>query len=124
VFVSAVANAPAGTAPLVMVAAALHGVAEVFEERRPWSLKRQGVINANPALVEREQAKLARLTDAVAAALRGRGVGEPAASLAAGAGISVFHVTFQAWISPDNSHSFSQIAAESLAVLKVVAAGS
>lgn len=123
VFVGAVTGAPAGAAPLEAVAAALRAAAADFEPRRAWSRRRAGVIGANPGLQERELIKLSRLSSAVAAALRERGVGEPAASLAAQAGIAVFHVGFAQWIDADNTLSFSQIITEALAALKVVASG-
>lgn len=121
-FVSAVAGASEGTAPLDMAAAALHAVAEGFEQRRPWSLARRRVISANPALQEREVSKLAHLADAVGSALRDRGVAEPAASLTANSCITVFQVAFQAWIRDDNTQDFAQLVATTLAALKAVTA--
>ena len=61
--------------------------------------RRQAIIAANPELQERELIKLAALAAALADALRGRGVADPAASLAAEAGIAVFKVAFQRWVS-------------------------
>jgi AcrR family transcriptional regulator len=122
-FVSAVAGAPDDASPLEAVAAALHTAAAEFEPRRPWSQERGRVINANPGLQERELIKLARMSSAVAEALRARGVGEPAASLAAQSGTAVFHVGFAQWIDAGNTREFSQIITEALATLKVVAAG-
>jgi AcrR family transcriptional regulator len=120
-FVSAVKNAPDDAAPLEAVAAALHAVAIDFEPRRAWSQERGRVIAANPSLQERELIKLANMSTAVAAALRERGIGEPAASLAAQSGIAVFHIGFAQWVHPENTREFAQIIAEGLAALKVVA---
>jgi AcrR family transcriptional regulator len=122
-FVSAVASAPDDASPLEAVAAALRAAAVEFEPRRPWSQERGRVISANPGLQERELIKLARMSSAVAEALRARGVDEPAASLAAQSGTAVFHVGFAQWIDADNTREFSQIITEALATLKVVAAG-
>jgi AcrR family transcriptional regulator len=122
-FVTSVGQAPEGTAPFGMAAAALHAVAGMFEDRRPWSLGRQRVIAANPALVEREQSKMARLSEAVGTALRERGIAEPTASLTASSCISVFHIAFQAWIAEDNTRGFPQIVSETLDALKAVTAG-
>jgi AcrR family transcriptional regulator len=122
-FVSTVAQAPADAAPLAAVTAALHAVADFFEPRRPWSLTRQRVINANPGLRERELIKMAGLSAAIAATLRERGVAEPAASLTAESGISVFHVAFRRWIDPDNTRAFGDIITESLAALTMVTGG-
>lgn len=122
-FVATVAQAPAGASPLEAVTAALHAAGAEFEPRRPWSQERQRVIAANPGLQERELIKLARLKTAIAATLRERGVGEPAASLAAESCISVFHIAFQQWIEADNTRTFGQIVTEALEALKAVAAG-
>jgi len=120
-FVSAVAGAPDDASPLEAVAAALQAAAADFEPRRPRSQRRDRVIRANPALQERELIKLAGMASAVAAALRDRGVAEPAASLAAQSGIAVFHIGFAQWIDAANTREFSQIITEALAALKVVA---
>ena len=62
------------------------------EGRRDLAAQRQAVIVANPELSERELAKLADYSAAVAGTLRERGVGEPQASLAAGVGMTVLRV--------------------------------
>jgi AcrR family transcriptional regulator len=122
-FVPAVAQAPADATPLQAVAAGLYAAAEDFEPRLPWSRQRQGVIAANPALQERELIKLAGLGDAIAAALRARGVSEPAASLTAQSGLAVFHVAFASWVAADNARLFRDLIGDSLATLKTVTAG-
>ena len=122
-FVTTVAEAPADRAPLDAVAAALYYVATNFEPRRSWSQTRQTVINQNPGLQERELIKLAGVSTAIAAALRDRGVDEPAASLTAESGISVFHVAFRRWIEADNTRAFAEIITESLAALRAVTSG-
>jgi AcrR family transcriptional regulator len=121
-FVTAVASAPADVTPLQAVAVALDAVSADFEPRRDWARQRGRVIAANPALQERELIKLARMGDAVAEALRARGVPEPSASLAAQSGITVFHVGFAEWIADDNTREFAQIITDGLAALKVVTA--
>jgi AcrR family transcriptional regulator len=121
-FVDAVAAAPDDASPLEAVTAALHAVATEFEPRRPWSITRQLVINANPGLMERELIKLAGVSRAMAATLRDRGVDEPAASLTAESAMSVFHIAFQRWIDDDNTKQFTAIVDESLAALKAVTA--
>lgn len=120
--VRAVADAPVGTAPIAAIVAALDAAAAFFQESREYSRRRQDVIDANPALQEREIIKLATLAAAVADALRGRGVGEPAASIAAEAGIGVFTVAFARWIAADNRHDFARCVHESLDALRAVLA--
>jgi AcrR family transcriptional regulator len=121
-FVDEVAAAPASAAGLDAVAAALDAVAASFEERRPFAARRQQVILANPALLERELIKLATLAGAVAQALRGRGVPDPAAILTAEAGITVFRVSFERWVDPANTKTFQQVTRESLEGLRAVTA--
>jgi hypothetical protein len=81
------------------------------------------VIVANPELQERELIKLAALSAALAEALRQRGVTGPAASLTAEAGIAVFKVAFERWITAVNQRGFPQLIGESLDELKAVTAG-
>ena len=53
----------------------------------------------DPELRERERHKMAELAQLLAEALRGRGVTEPAATLAGESGATVFGIAFAAWIS-------------------------
>ena len=75
---------------------------------------RQAVIDQNPALQEREGHKLAGLATTVAAALRARGVGEPAATLAAESGATVFGIAFAQWIREGEGRSLPDIASDVL----------
>ena len=121
--VTEVAAAPGSATPLEAVAAALDAAGAMFEERRDFAARRQRVIAANPELQERELIKLASLAAAVAAALRGRGVGDPAASLTAEAGIAVFRVSFERWVDQDDDRSLARIIRDSLDELRAVTAG-
>jgi AcrR family transcriptional regulator len=120
--VSAVAEAPESAAPIAAVAAGLDAAAAVFRHRE-FSRQRQAIIVANPELQERELIKLASLASALAGVLRRRGVEEPAASLAAEAGIAVFRIAFERWIDEANQQDFTQLIRESLDELTAVAAG-
>jgi AcrR family transcriptional regulator len=123
-FVTAVAEAPESATPLDAVTAALDAAAAMFEERREFAAQRQQIINANPELLERERSKLASLAAAVADALRHRGVAEPAATLAADAGVTVFRVAFEVWLEPGNKRSLQQVIHQLLDELKTVTGGS
>ncbi|MCW2995486.1 MAG: TetR family transcriptional regulator [Conexibacter sp.] len=123
VFVTAIAGAPAAASPLDAMAAALDALAELFEERRAGSARRQRIIVANPELQERELIKLATLAAAVAGALRARGVKEPAATLTAEAGVTIFKVSFGRWVEPANRKTLARLQREALAELRAVAAG-
>jgi AcrR family transcriptional regulator len=122
--VTAVAGAPPTASPIDAVAAGLDAIPAMFQDRREGSRQRQSVINANAELQERELIKLAKLAVALAGALRERGVPDPAASLAAEAGIAVFKIAFGRWISEDGQPDLAQLMRESLGDLKTVTAGS
>jgi AcrR family transcriptional regulator len=107
--------APPDASPLEAVASALQAAGSFFpEEYRSYSRMRQSVIDQNPALRERELHKLAGLATAVAEALRARGVGEPAATLAAQSGATVFGIAFAQWIREGERRSLPDIASDVL----------
>ncbi len=112
-FLQGIEAAPADAAPLEVVAAAVQSTAGFFaDERRSHSRMRQSVIGQNPALQEREQHKFRALGVVVGEALRVRGVTEPAATLAAESGITIFGVAFAQWIGEGEKRSFGAIAAD------------
>ncbi|MFD2422589.1 TetR family transcriptional regulator [Amycolatopsis pigmentata] len=111
-FLDGVESAPPGTSPIEIVASALRSATAVFpDDRRSTSRLRQSVIDRNPALRERERHKLASIATAVADALRARGVGEVAATLAAESGVTVFGLAFAQWIREGEQRSLTEIAA-------------
>jgi AcrR family transcriptional regulator len=122
--VDAVEAAPASATPIEAIAVGLQAAGAIFDaERRPHSLKRQSVIDANPELHERELIKLASLAAALADALRRRGVQDPAAGLTADAGIAVFRVAFEHWLRDDSDQNFEDSVHDGIAELRTVAAG-
>jgi len=121
--VARVADAPDSAAPLDAVTSALEATAEFFHGVRDYAVKRQAVIKANAGLLERELIKMARLASAIALALRQRGVGEPAATLAAEAGVAAFKTAFQRWVSEPEQQDFAALIRESIDDLKAVTAG-
>jgi AcrR family transcriptional regulator len=123
-FVSTVTSAPESASPMNAIAAALDAAAVVLQARRDSARRRQKIIAANPDLQERELNKLASLAAALTDSLHGRGVGDPAASLTAWAGIAVFKIAFEAWIEQTNEDDFSQVIRASLNELKAVTGGS
>ena len=110
-------------APIDAVAAAHRGRRRLLQERREYARQRQAVIAANAELQERELIKLATLASALADALRQRGVSGPAASLTAEAGIAVFRIAFERWVSERAEADLPQLIRESLDELKAVTAG-
>ena len=118
-FLDGIAAAPPAAPPLTVVGSALASAAVFFpDERRSYSRTRQVVIDANPALQERELHKLAGLATTIADALRRRGIGEPAATLAAESGVTVFGIAFAQWIRDGEQRSLAAIAADVLGELQ------
>ena len=120
--VNAVTGAPKEAAPLEAVAVALEAAGAVLEQRRDFSRPRQRVIAASPELRERELIKLAALAAALADALRQRGVGDPAATLTAEAGIAVFRVAVERWTTETPPRDLAELIGESLDELRAVTA--
>ena len=81
----------------------IEAIGVVLEGRGEHARRRQGVIASSPDLQERELIKLATMSAGLAAALRGRAVPEPTASLAAEAGIAVFRTAFVRWVEAPGS---------------------
>ncbi|WP_375756391.1 TetR family transcriptional regulator [Corallococcus exercitus] len=120
--VTTIAEAPQGTAPLDVVAAALEAMAPVFKDRRDHARARQALLVAYAELRERELIKLASLASAAAGALRERGVTEPEASLAAEAGIAVFKVAFERWLEDPKAQDLARHIRAGLDALKAITA--
>ena len=119
-----VAGAPPQDGPLDAVARGLDAAATMLGAfRRDLSAKRYAVIAANPELRERELAKLADYAAAVAETLHQRGVGEPRASLAAEAGMTVLRVALEQWASGSDDRDLTDVMRDSVAGLRAVAAG-
>ena len=119
---SAVAEAPADAAPMDAVGAALEALGTALGENPERVRLRDAVVSTSAELRERELIKLAAIGLAVAAALRERGIAEPAASLAAETGVAVFKVAFARWISEPDQRDLPQIIRESMQDLRGVLA--
>jgi AcrR family transcriptional regulator len=121
VFVDGVAAAPESTPPLEAVAYALQAAASFFpDDRRTHSRQRNAIITANPGLHERELLKMSGLADAIAEALRRRGVGDPQATLAAETGVTVFGVAFRQWLAEGEERSLGEIETATLVDLQAL----
>lgn len=123
IIMDTIAKAPKATAPLDAMALALEAVATLLLARREFARARQVLIAANPELQERELIKLRALAATAVSALRKRGVGEPAASLTAEAGIAIFKVAYERWMHDPKRRELSNHIRASLAELKALAAG-
>jgi AcrR family transcriptional regulator len=114
--------APPDASPLAAVNVGLDAVAELFADRHPFARMRSQIVAAYPELQERELIKLQSLAGAIAAALCERGVSPNAATLAAQAGVTVFHVAFARWVEQDDPTAFRRLMDESLEELRSVTA--
>jgi hypothetical protein len=120
IYVSTIADAPDSATPIDAVAAALLAAAPVFRDRHDLARQRQAVIAANPGLQERELLKRASLASAMADALRERGVADPAASLAADAGVIAFKTAFARWVTEPSEQDLARLIRESLDQLRAL----
>ncbi|GID31378.1 TetR family transcriptional regulator [Paractinoplanes brasiliensis] len=85
--------------PSGAVATAFEHAAQTYFPELPYARQRQSIIDANPPLQERELAKLNGVAAALAEVLRGRGVPEPSAAVAAESGVAAFKVAFARWVT-------------------------
>ena len=95
---ASIAGAPSDLRPLATLFHAFRSVRQLLEENRPFSEPRQEVISTTPALQERELAKMAALSDALAIALKARNVPELQAVLAARTGMAAFAHATISWL--------------------------
>jgi AcrR family transcriptional regulator len=100
--VAGVLDAPAGLGPLDTLFHAYDDFRTVIEARREYAEPRQELISKVPALQERELAKIAELSDAVAVALETRGVARLSAVLAAQVGMAAIAQAQGEWLRDDS----------------------
>jgi AcrR family transcriptional regulator len=115
--VSGLLGAPPDAAPLTAVAAALDGAAEVLGGNHAFARRRNSVITANAELHERELIKMARLAAALTDGLIQRGVAVAEARLAAEAGIAVFRIGFESWVTGPRTRDLAAVLRETLGQL-------
>ncbi|PRY36689.1 TetR/AcrR family transcriptional regulator [Umezawaea tangerina] len=118
-----VADAPADATPLEAVGAALEATGVAFGPQR-WEAvrRRQEIIDAHPELRERELLKREAMTGTMATALRGRGVPEPVASLAAQLGDLALARAYTRWLDPASTSAFGELTRQALDELRSAAA--
>ncbi|MFC9691906.1 TetR/AcrR family transcriptional regulator [Kribbella sp. NPDC056951] len=87
-----------GTKPLKILTAAFRALEPHLLRNRPFALPRAHVIEANPALRERELTKRAALQTAATEALITRGTPPRQAALAAQVGMALFTQAIQDWM--------------------------
>jgi AcrR family transcriptional regulator len=118
----AVTNSPPSATALEVATAAFEAASAMLQENPERARLRDAIVSANAELRERELIKLAVLADTVAAALRHRGIPDPAASLAAETGVAVFKIAFARWVSEPGEPDLPGIFRDSMAELRGVLA--
>jgi AcrR family transcriptional regulator len=122
-FSDAIRTAPRSATTADCIAAVLESAAGAFTaDRHDLAPQRQAVVAANSELQERELLKRARLSAAMAAALRARGADDATALLAADVGMLAFSTAYARWAAPRNRRPFIEIARQELGDLLARAA--
>ena len=124
-FLRAVAAGPAGAPALDLISAALDEAGAALEATRTrhHARARQRIIDAHPALQERELLKLTGLMSALAGALTARGVPALRARLAAELAVSVFTTAFGLWIADGQDRDLVHLQREALQEVRAVVTG-
>jgi len=122
--VDRIESAPQEASPLDAVVAAFEAAGAALLDRRDLHFvrARYALVTKHAEIQERELIKLASLAVAVTKALHARGVSEPAASLAAEAGIAVFKIGFERWVSERKPQDLAAHIRAAVNVLKAIAA--
>jgi AcrR family transcriptional regulator len=115
---SAIAACDDAVPPLDAVVHGLQVADKDLEQLRSESTRRREVIDAAPELQEREVAKLAALTAAIAAALRDRGLDADTALFIARAGVLIEQTAEHRWTQPGETRSLHDLLADALASLR------
>ena len=118
------AEAPASFDPMAVIAYGLEAVAAMVFEGHVEELRmRRTVIQVDAGLRERELQKWALLSGATRQGFIRRGTDELTSTLAAEIAVTVFSVAVTRWLDQNGERRLSEIFAETLGVLRVVAAG-
>ena len=117
--VARVVSAPEDAGPFEVVASAVEAAGAALQDLRDLAhvQARHAILTEHPEVMERELIKMASLSTAMTNALHERGISEPTASVVAEAGIAVFKVGFERWVSakkPGQLAAHIRAAAESL----------
>ena len=120
--VRTVADSPPSATAMDAVSAALQVAGAIVQENSETARLRYAVVSANAELRERELIKLAEIADAMAGALRDRGVQDSAARLVAETGVAVYRVAFARWNSGQGRPDLQQELRESMDELREVLA--
>jgi AcrR family transcriptional regulator len=115
-----IASAPGDASPLAAVAAGLdHAADSMTALNREIGPQLKAVIATSAELQEREALKRVGMAAAMADALRGRGVADPAANAAAELGVLAFKEGFADWIAEDNHRELADLLRAALERLRL-----
>lgn len=117
---AALQSAPHDASPLDVVGMALVALAAKIDSDGEAAVRRIRIVRASPELWERQLMKFTALAEALAIALRARGVRDPAAILAAESGITALRVASDSWIADTNNQSLQGLVAEAVAELRAI----
>jgi len=122
--VDMIANAPKEAAPFDVVAEAFESAGANLQALRDLRhvRARHALVVGHAELRERELIKFASLVAAATEALHARGVSEPAASLAAEAGLAIFKVGFERWVREKKPQDLAAHIRAARDALKAIAA--
>ncbi|CAL9364535.1 TetR/AcrR family transcriptional regulator [Streptomyces sp. enrichment culture] len=104
----ALGRAPREQSPLDAICAVFTAGSDWLDQRRSAAQRRRHILDAHPDLREREGAKLAALTAAIAGALRARGVPDLAATLTAAVSVTAYHCAAARWLADPQHGTFGQ----------------
>jgi AcrR family transcriptional regulator len=117
-----IAGCPDALPPLEAVVYGLQAAGDtLWEPRRTAVTRRREIIQANPELQERELRKRAAVTDAIAGALRTRGVDPDTALVSAQAGVLVQQTAMQRWTESAENRPLRDFLSDALLSLRAIA---
>jgi len=117
-----IAECPDALPPLEAVVCGLQAAGDtLWEPRRATVTRRREIIQANPELQERELRKRAAVTDAIAGALRRRGIDPDTALLSAQAGVLVQQMAMQRWAQSAENRPLRDFLSDALISLRTIA---
>lgn len=103
------ADAPPDANELAALFHAFRHVVPLLEANRPFAKPRHRIIASNPALREREAAKMTALVEAMTEALKARSHSEIRARLAAASGMAAFAIVTTSWLEGGEPDLLSRI---------------
>jgi AcrR family transcriptional regulator len=114
------ADAPASLGPMELITSGLaSAAASIFEGRGlEYLLRRRAVIDAEPALYERELRKFSLMSRALEEGFRGRGVDELTAQLAAELAVTTLRIAVARWLNQGGDPDLPTTINQTLAAMR------